>query len=321
MAKKELSIIIPVYNVEKYIELCLKSILQQNKNNLEIILIDDGSTDCSGVICDSYQRKFDNIKVIHQKNQGLSSARNKGIEQSKGTYILFVDSDDYLCPNAISKILSDITKNYDLYCYKYQRVIQKGNIDEESDFPEGVYNGEDSCKFLFNQKIHNYIWRFVIRRNVMVQSNIFFPVNRNFEDRATTYKLFLKSRKVFFDKRIIYNYVSRNNSITTSKEIKNYYDDFIGLQERLTYIENNYIQLLEDCIVDTYISYIGIYRMFCELDLKKTIKIRASIRKHISCKYIIKSRKFPLNKRVQLLLIKMNLMEMLYPLVNWVKKI
>lgn len=90
MAKKELSIIIPVYNVEKYIELCLKSILQQNKNNLEIILIDDGSTDCSGVICDSYQRKFDNIKVIHQKNQGLSSARNKGIEQSKGTYILLL---------------------------------------------------------------------------------------------------------------------------------------------------------------------------------------------------------------------------------------
>ena len=104
----KISIIIPVYNVEQYLEQCLDSILRQTYKNYEIILVDDGSSDNSGVICDKFAFKYSFIHVIHKTNGGLSSARNAGLDVATGSYVLFVDSDDYIGENAISQIISTV---------------------------------------------------------------------------------------------------------------------------------------------------------------------------------------------------------------------
>ena len=106
--RDSISIIVPVYNVEKYLEKCIDSILNQSYQNLEIILIDDGSTDNSGSICDEYKKKDQRVQVIHQKNQGQSSARNAGLNIAKGSYIGFVDSDDWIEQNMYEKLYKNI---------------------------------------------------------------------------------------------------------------------------------------------------------------------------------------------------------------------
>lgn len=119
------SIIVPVFNVDQYIEECIDSILLQNCNDYELILIDDGSTDRSGEICDLYDEKYDQIVVIHKENGGLSDARNKGIEISKGEYILFIDSDDYLVDNTLLDGAKDFLifqKNCDLLLFGFVKV-------------------------------------------------------------------------------------------------------------------------------------------------------------------------------------------------------
>lgn len=132
-----ISVIIPVYNVEKYLHRCLDSVIEQTYKNLEVILIDDGSTDHSGEICDDYAAKDVRIHVIHQENQGVSAARNKGLDTAKGEYIAFVDSDDYILPEMYAKMLECIIENNVDFCvcqwqYEYadgRQVVQKDKID------------------------------------------------------------------------------------------------------------------------------------------------------------------------------------------------
>ena len=113
MTHKEISIsiIIPVYNVERYLPVCLESIVQQSMDDYEVILVDDGSTDSSGPICNEYADRHPQFRVIHQQNQGISAARNAGVVESKGKYLLFLDSDDFLVPNSLSKLLELANKN------------------------------------------------------------------------------------------------------------------------------------------------------------------------------------------------------------------
>ena len=111
---EKVSIIVPVYNVEQYLEECVESIIHQTYTNIEIILIDDGSTDRSGTICDLCSTKDERIKVIHKDNGGISSARNCGINVAQGKYLIFVDSDDYWCDNDILTVLSDLAENNSL---------------------------------------------------------------------------------------------------------------------------------------------------------------------------------------------------------------
>ena len=137
-----ISIIIPIYNVEKYLEKCLDSILNQTYKNLEIILIDDGSTDNSPNICNSYCEKDKRIKIIHKNNEGVSSARNKGIELSKGKYIVFIDSDDYVSNEHI-EVLYDciISNNVDLVISNLIDISEDGII----------LNNEEKESFLMNK--------------------------------------------------------------------------------------------------------------------------------------------------------------------------
>ena len=119
------SVIVPIYNVEKYLNKCIESIINQTYKNLEIILIDDGSTDKSGKICDRFEKKDNRIKVIHQKNAGVSSARNTGIDSADGLWIAFIDSDDWVEENYIKNLIENTSKDVDVVQCGYYRIVEE----------------------------------------------------------------------------------------------------------------------------------------------------------------------------------------------------
>ena len=147
--KPLVSIIVPVYNVEKYLEKCINSILGQSYNNIEIILIDDGSTDESGFICDEYRRKHSNIKVKHKSNAGLGYARNTGLELIEGKYVTFIDSDDWVSSDLISHMYEATENNQVDFCKSgFQRVKHNGEIVSVTQYKEEIYEGERAAKEL-----------------------------------------------------------------------------------------------------------------------------------------------------------------------------
>lgn len=168
-----ISYVIPVYNVEKYIKKCVKSVQQQQHKNFEIILIDDGSTDNSASIIDELAKSDKSIQCIHQKNKGVSNARNKGIEKSKGDYIIFVDSDDYLEPDYSTYFLNliinnkcDIAIGVNCFCLGNQNQVKKDNVHCEC--------SEKIIEDIYLQKINVAVWNKIYKRDFIIKNNIRF---------------------------------------------------------------------------------------------------------------------------------------------------
>ena len=142
-----ISVIVPIYNVEQYLENCINSILNQTYRNLEVILVDDGSPDNCGGICDLYSDKDPRIKVIHKQNGGLSDARNKGLDAATGEYLAFVDSDDTILPEMIDKLYQRIVIDQsDLAFCGYQQVNQKGDVLSEVYLEDNLLSGFDALR-------------------------------------------------------------------------------------------------------------------------------------------------------------------------------
>lgn len=185
---KKLSIIVPVYKVERYLARCIDSILNQTYKNLEIVLVDDGSPDRCGEICDEYAKEDERVKVIHKENGGVSSARNVGFENSTGDYIGYVDSDDYIDPKMYSDMIKILEENnLDIVCC--EAFIVKGNriIGNQGDGTLVKYSKENILlKSLVD--FQNTIWNKVYRREMF--ENVVFPVGRLFEDNATAHLFF-----------------------------------------------------------------------------------------------------------------------------------
>lgn len=238
-----ISIVVPVYNVEKYLDSCIKSILNQTYNNIEIILVDDGATDLSGQICDTYRELDHRIKVIHKKNGGLSDARNEGKNIATGSYIMFIDSDD--------------TVNFDLIEYLYN-LLKKGNADIAiSDllhcYPdkEISYISESKCCFLKSEKAINemfYQHSFLVsacgklyKRELF--NTISFPNGILFEDVAIMPLLFEKCKIIAYGNAQKYGYRHRENSITTNKFTKKDLD-ILKISDDLyqRYISNSHLK-------------------------------------------------------------------------------
>lgn len=230
-----ISVIIPVYNVEKYIEKCIDSVLSQTYPNIEIILVDDGSPDQCGYICDEYAEKYEHIKVIHKKNGGLSDARNCGLEYVSGELLYFLDSDDFLAVDCIyilyeckiatnSQIaVSDLKK-----VYEYKKNILFNKMSEKRKYI--VLSKEEALTSLFYQNLFD-----TSASNKLYERDLFndinFPVGRIFEDLATIYKVFLKAEKISFVKNSGYFYLQRENSIEHSGYSSNKLDMLITISE------------------------------------------------------------------------------------------
>lgn len=193
-----ISIIVPIYNVDNYLEKCIDSILNQALEEFELVLVNDGSTDNSGAICDKYSNKDERVKVIHKKNGGVSSARNVGIKNANGDYIGFVDPDDYVDIDMYKKLYElCIKSNSDIAICKLGREIN-GNIINKSD-DEGLLelNNLEGMRELFKGELY----RFSLCNKLFNKKcfeNIKFPEGRIHEDLSTTYKLFANSNKSIY---------------------------------------------------------------------------------------------------------------------------
>lgn len=214
----KLSIIVPIYNVEQYLHKCVDSLLNQDIDDYEIILVDDGSPDACPQICDNYVAAHKNIRVVHRKNGGLSAARNSGFEIAQGEYIMFVDSDDYIEPSVLGGLLSQVEHdNLDVLRYNYQNVNEQYEVflpyraaKRDVDYSESVTNGED---FLNNRLGPMcYAVMFVVKRELL--DNCIFKEGIYFEDVEWTPRMLLKARRVASTSIIVYNYLWRTGSIT-----------------------------------------------------------------------------------------------------------
>ena len=243
MRKKPLiSVIVPVYNVESYLERCLKSVISQTYSCLEIILIDDGSTDCSGEICDRYQKKDNRISVIHKKNGGLSSARNVGISLASGDYVGFVDSDDWILPEMYEKLLKIIQKkDCDISVCGIMRINSDQEIITQPYYiTEKVYSGRDFQKKILKlgtQDSNQYAVNKLYKKSVA--KTITYPEGLTDEDVEGTFCAMLTAKTVVETNWIGYLYYVNPQSITRQKfNNKNF--DFITICNHLVNISEKY---------------------------------------------------------------------------------
>jgi glycosyltransferase involved in cell wall biosynthesis len=212
-----LSVIVPVYNVERYLEKCLKSILSQDirPDFYEIILVDDGSTDNSGRICDTFASNGSNISVIHQANQGLSVARNVGLSAACGKYVLFVDSDDFLQQNVFGVLVDAIEEaNLDILRFKYTRIKegdQPSSVVSRS-LTKGVFKGHDFLVHRFGNEC--YACQFMIRKELLTTNGLYFRPGIIFEDTEWTPRVLEKAQRVSEIDLLVYYYLVREGSIT-----------------------------------------------------------------------------------------------------------
>lgn len=236
-----ISIIIPCYKVEQYLPKCIDSILRQTYKNLEIILVDDGSPDKCGIICDEYALKDTRIQVIHKKNGGLSDARNAGINIATGKYITFIDSDDYV-ETCYIDYLYTLLKQYtaDIAGCSLKKVY---NLNSESKVNLSQikiyeYTAEKSLKAILYQKILTNSANGYLYKSSLIQ-NIRFPQGLLYEDLATFYLIFEKAQKIIFSTAPYYYYLQHENSILSSFNLHR--TDVLNITNKIViYMKNNH---------------------------------------------------------------------------------
>ena len=215
-----ISILIPVYNVDKYLHRCIESVLEQTYTDYEVVLVDDGSSDRSGAICDDYAAKHSCIRVIHQENTGVSQARNVLLAAARGEYLTFVDSDDTIDPRYLETLLRDLQENEaDIAICSWSQVSRDGIRTEltwdhkEQGFQ--IWTTEQAVTQLFHQKgIDNNLWAKLYTRNVL--KDVVFPVGKVYEDLAVAYQIFLKAKRVCYRPEALYRYTTNTAGISQS---------------------------------------------------------------------------------------------------------
>lgn len=270
-----LSIIIPVYNVESYLEECLVSVVNQNFSDFEIILVNDGSTDNSFEICASYRKKYDIIKLISQSNKGLAAARNTGISISKGEYITFLDSDDYLDVNYCAVMYGIISKhNVDMV------ICQRADFDDitkqtdikifKDEFSNRVINTTEMLQIFSSGYIELLsAYAKLFRRNLLLDNNIWYPEGFLYEDGVPTLEMIKACSKFFITQNVLHFRRLRGDSIT-GREIfceKNISDRFFQYTKQMelyntinsNIISNKYKELqmrfYSECLIHSYLKY------------------------------------------------------------------
>lgn len=294
------SIIIPVYMVEKYLHQCIDSVINQTYENLEIILVDDGSTDRSPEICDEYAKKDIRIKVIHQPNVGLGATRNVALDIACGKYLAFVDSDDYVDENWINCVVELLEKN------NFDAVIYEANIVDANDsFKEIRFHVYDEptretafkvFEKIITDKIGSQVWKAIYRREAW--QGVRFPVGRLYEDMPTVYKVYANMvNDVIFLPKPLYYYRMNDKGISLSKDNndRRAYHIFLGFLDMYTAAKDQAGEQIKNvCLANAAIAARGIlgliskdvsYNSHCRQFLKNE---RAAI---FSSQYIPKKEK------------------------------
>lgn len=229
----KISVIIPVYNVEEYLTQCIESVLMQSYDDKEILLINDGSTDGSKSICENYAENYTFIKLINKKNEGLSEARNDGILNASGDYLLFLDSDDFWSEDFLSDVVKILKKYKDLdfLFFRYKNFYQQKNImvDSHLNMSEEMTKA-DGPTFLKHIFMHNpgFNWfavLYLIKRDYIIQYQLFFEKGKKYEDMLWTPQIFLKAKSITYIDKSVYVYRrERTGSITSDFSSENLED-------------------------------------------------------------------------------------------------
>ena len=240
MTGKVISVIVPIYNVEKYLKKSLDSLLGQTYQNLEIILVDDGSTDGCPKICDDYQKSDSRVQVIHKKNGGLSDARNAGFEKATGEYIAFFDSDDYLKEDAMERLITAIEMvDADMAVCNFETVTPEGIIIPERNkhqvIKDEVIEGREAICRLCGPNYEYYVtaWNRLYKKEVV--EGTLFPKGKIHEDEFTAHLFYAKAKRIACVEYAAYCYVVREDSIMTKKYSKRNLDYFEALSNRIRY--------------------------------------------------------------------------------------
>lgn len=282
--EKTLSVIVPVYKVEDFVERCVESIVLQpvfSKGAIEVILVDDGSPDKSGDICDSLSQKYENVKVIHRENGGLSAARNSGISAATGEYLFFLDSDDSVFSNTLSSMLEMLSQKPDVLILRHRdREASTGHLSDSPFFFDGdriaSLKGEELLSYLTDGKLYNwYAWLNVVRREYILENDLFFCEGRCFEDVLWTPNVLFRSNKTLYLEKEVYSYlVNRSNSITRQTSQKNYDDKLYCIKHMEEFCKQNlFSKYAFDCVMTSlsqvYVSLLADNRL-----------LKRNVRKH-----------------------------------------
>ena len=293
------SIIVPVYNTEKYLSKCLNSILEQTYKNIEIILINDGSTDDSLKVCKEYEKKDKRIKLINKENEGLSATRNLGILTAKGKYIGFIDSDDFIESDMFNNLYEDmVNNNSDISICKITNSDEYLHENKKNEV-KILNNKEAILKLLYDQEINNYVCNKLIKKEMF--KNIKFPEGRKFEDLAIMHCLIEKAKTITFDDYIGYHYIQRKGSITKSIT-ESYLTDYLWATDKfISTIKKNHKELANE-IESTYAKYLvnifssctkGKLRVFYNSEkMKQKYKTYKNICKDLGLKEALKKLNF-----------------------------
>lgn len=299
-----ISVIIPVYKVEDYLKRCVDSVLAQTYQNIEIILVDDGSPDHCPKMCDDYAKKQEKIRVIHQGNKGLSGARNAGIDAAQGEYIAFLDSDDLWSPYFLESLYDAmIQNNADISQCRWE--YMHGDSLKEAYDPnvaKHCFSGREMLANLYIRTGAYYVvaWNKLYKRKLF--ETIRYPEGRIHEDEATTYRLFDLAEKCVFVDNALYGYYvgSNGTSITRNGFQLKKLDWCLANQERVAYfIEKGYRELIVPAVKAWNDGSIDLYfkcQDFCPEAKNERIKIRTDVKK--SLKIVKKYGKLPLKTRI-----------------------
>lgn len=196
METELISVIVPVYNVERYLRRCVDSILHQTYRNLEVLLVDDGSTDASGAICDEYAAQEERVTAVHQKNGGLSAARNAGLERAQGTYLCFVDSDDFLNSRMLETLCRDLQEqDADVAVVGFRMFEREEELaPAELAVPVQCMTGREAIRStLVSDELGDFAWNKLYKRELF--RDVRYPLGRMMEDQGTTYRIFRSAAK------------------------------------------------------------------------------------------------------------------------------
>lgn len=242
-----ITVVIPIYKVETFLAKCLDSVLNQTYKNLEIILVEDGSPDNCGKICDDYANKDKRIKVIHKENGGLSDARNKGINKATGKYITFIDSDDYIDDDYVECLYKTIKEdNTKMSICSHRVVYDTGRIIEKETKERTVLDSKKVLeRILYDDGIDLSAWAKLY--DIRLFNNVRYPKGRIYEDSATTYKLIDLCDKISINSLGKYNYIIRSDSISNNTFNPKKMDLITSTKEMTDYISDKYPDLQSAC--------------------------------------------------------------------------
>ena len=276
--KPLLTVVIPVYNVEKYLKRCVESVIAQDWKKYEILLVDDGSTDHSPQICDNYVKTYDFISVIHKENGGLSEARNTGLSQAKGEYVYFPDSDDWIEPDTFIALAEALeSQKFDIISFNREFIKGEEDVIISDPVETQVFEGKDAFVEMLK---HSYITGFandkIYRKSLFMDHDILFPKGKYYEDLGTNYKLFLSAKKVYATNQKYYHYLIDNpDSITQSWNEKKFRDMF-GFYKEVFYSDFVRSQLNQEELHISQLYYVnGLTHILASL-------YKAKLHKHYS---------------------------------------